>query len=76
MDSEDTQTTETPKQETASVSSSSKKTIGKAQAKEHNKKVKVAKKKYFVPTTGKTYEAESLQEASALAAKELKRSRK
>lgn len=74
MTTEDQSTTpETPKNESPAQST---KTVKKAQAKEHNKKVSVAKKKYFVPTTGKTYEAENLQEASALAAKELKRSRK
>lgn len=76
MDSEDTKTTpKTPSQNEAS-SKSETKTVSKAVAKEHNKKVSVAKRKYFVPTTGKTYQAVSLQDATDQAAKELKRSKK
>lgn len=52
------------------------KTVKKAVAKESDKKVSVAKRKYFVPVTGKSYEANSLKEATAQAAKELKKENK
>lgn len=64
MDSKDTTTTQT------------KGTVNKAVAKESSAKVSVAKRKYFVPATGKTYEATSLTDATNQAAKELTKEKK
>lgn len=48
----------------------------KVVAKERNKKLTVAKKRYFIPKTGKVYQAASLSEASTKAQKELDKENK
>ncbi len=52
-------------------STNNKSSVKKAEVKEHSKKLRVAKKRYFVPQLSKTVEASSLKEAMQIAKKEL-----